>query len=417
MLKEIELSDKFLKEYYKQINLNGTFKLSEMRECPVKFAKFMLGFTPRNYQSYLMKHIGEEQKLAVVKGRQIGFTTAIALYCLWYAWFKKAKTGATQNTKICVISKDDDAAKDLLQLIKDFMYLGDKHMSAFLKGNKMHTTTLFSREIVKNNVDELKLKNGSRIFSFPPTGKVRGKPNDILFIDEFDFLNNNDVDKFYYTDALPTISETGGKIIISSTPNGYGGLFYDLIDPDDKKEKHEFYRLMFPYTVLKSSKTYVDNVAIMKEHMDDSKFKQEYMCDFTQADISFFESLKVQSIFDNSVLDLDLNKLEYIAGIDYGMTESRTVITLCTKVEGIVYRVYYKEFESGWDINGVIPFMIGLKDRFKINKIVVDYCPQGDAINKKMIEMGWNVYEFDFHTKKIEAYCAFRQWMKVKYYN
>jgi len=126
-LKPVELTEAFVNRYYDRLNLKeGKFRLSDMREDYVKFAKFMLGFTPRDYQVYFLDQVNRNQKVIAVKGRQIGFTTSVALYCLWFGWFGKAKTGANKDTKICVISKDDDAAKKLLQQIKDFMYMGDK---------------------------------------------------------------------------------------------------------------------------------------------------------------------------------------------------------------------------------------------------------------------------------------------------
>jgi len=407
-IKVVDMDEKFMDEYYDRLNLkDGKFSTKAARADPVYFAKHMIGFTVRDYQAKMFDMVTENQKVALVKGRQIGFSTTIALYCLWYGWFKKAKTGGLQNTKICVVSKDDDAAKKLLQLIKDFMYMGDKHMSNFLKGTKLHNTNIFSNDIVVSNVDKLKLKNGTEICSFPPTAKVRGGSFDIIFVDEFAFLNNPSIDKFFWTDAMPTISETAGKVIVSSTPNGYGDEFYNIIDPEGKKDKHDFVRASFPYTI-NGSEVYQQQIDVLMSHMEEAKFKQEYLCDFTENEVSFFSSKRVLEMFDDTVRDMELDKHVYVCGIDYGMTQARTVITLVTQIEGFIYRAYFKEFPSGWDINGVIPFMEGLRDRFNISKIVVDDCAQGDSVNKKMIEMGWNVDLFDFKKSKIEAFCAFR---------
>jgi len=406
-LKPLELSEEYIAEFFERQNISQ-FKLSDMRDDFVKFCKFMVGFPVRDYQAYITDMFNNNQKVGIVKGRQIGFSTVIALYCLWYGWFKKAKTGALQNTKILVISKDDQAAKDLLQLIKDFMYMGDKHMSNFLKGRKEHSTHIFTQEITQSNVDMLKLKNGTEIRSYPSTDKVRGKSADILFIDEFAFLNCPDVQKFYYETCAPTISETQGKVIISSTPNGFGGLFYDLIDPEGKNEKHEFNRVSVPFTVNKRNPGYMAMVEDIMNNVEESKFQQEFLCSFESGDVNFFIGRKVKEMFDDTVLQMDMDEHEYICGIDYGMTEARTVVTLCTKKDGVIYRPYFKEFESGYDINGLIPFLEGLKDRFTINKFVVDDCAQGDMINKKMIELGWNVMLFDFKKVKIEGYCSFR---------
>jgi len=407
MIEPIDVTDEDMVKYLKRINLKGKWKLSDMREDVLKFSKFMINITLRDYQMLFTDAIENNQKLAIVKGRQIGFTTTLAMFALWAAWFNKYPSGVDKTTKIVLISKDDDAAKALLQQVKDFMYMGDAHMSKFLKGNKMHTTQLFSKEKTKDNVDELRFKNGSRIFSLPPTTKVRGKSPSIIVIDEMAFLNNPNPDTFFYTDVLPAVSETQGKIIVSSTPNGYGGTYYDIVDPDNKKSKHDFHRMAFPFTVHKGA-NYQNQVQLLLTSMDESKFKQEYLCDFTQNDISFFNSKKVKEVFDERVCELNPDEHEYICGVDYGMTTARTVITLCTEKEGIIYRIYYKEFKEGWDINGVVPFIEGLMDRFRINKIVVDHCPQGDAINKQMIEKGWNIDLFDFHTRKIETYTTFR---------
>lgn len=414
-LESVVITPEYMDSYYKRISLDdGKFSTARAREDPVYFAKFMLGFTVRPYQAYLMDQIINNQKIVVIKGRQIGFSTSISLFCFWYAYFSKAKTGAKSNTEITVISKDDDAAKALLQQIKDFIYVGDKHFASLLKGRKEHTQIAFSGEITQSNVDLLKFKNGSVIRSFPPTGKVRGTSNDLLFIDEFAFLNNPNVHNFFYTDAYPTISETGGKIVVSSTPNGYGTLFYDLVDPDNKKEKHDFARFSFPYTINKDSPTYQANVEIMRQHIDDGKFKQEYLCSFEAGEVNFFNAQKVKESFDNEINSMNPDDFEYVCGIDYGMTESRTVVTLSTEFNGKIYGMYIKEFPSGWDTNGVIPFVQGLMDRYKINKIIADECVQGDTINKKMIELGWNVQLFDFHTEKDKAYCAYRNRMNKK---
>jgi len=429
-LEVVEVSEEEKNEYYERVNLkDGVFKLSHMREDPVKFSKFMLGLGVRDYQMKLFNMIDEFDKLAVVKGRQIGFSTAIAIYCLWFAWFNKHPSGIHNNTKIGIISKDDDAAKKVLQMIKDFMYQGDSHMSNFLrdkfvtgpdgKKERVKNHNLFSCKIDQSNVDVLKIKTGngkssaiSSIHSFPPTGKARGHSFDLVFIDEAAFLNCPNPSNYFNTVIMPTISETNGKVVVSSTPNGYSGLFYDLIDPDNKSSNNVFARYSFPYTV-RTDDNYLKEVEYLKQKLNLSEFMQEYCCDFTQNDISFFDSKKIKEMFDENISNINMDNHEWICGIDYGMTEARTVVTLTTEIEGVITRGYFKEFEAGWNNNNLIPFLENLKDRFRINKFIVDNCPQGDSYNKKMIEMGWNVELFDFHTQKIEAFCSLRS--KINY--
>ena len=410
MLESVVITEKFKEEYYKRINLEGAWKLKEMREDPVKFAKFMIGIAPRDYQAFLFDALDNNQRVAIVKGRQIGFTTALALWSLWAIWFNKYPGGIDGKTKVELISKDDDAAKSLLQQIKDFMYMGDGYMSAFLKGKKEHSTQVFTREVVTNNVDIIKLKNGCVAWSFPPTRKARGKSPTVIVLDEFAFMNNPDMHSFFYEDVLPSTTETKAKVVVSSTPNGYGDLFYSLIDPEDKLEERSlFSTYMFPYTLNKSI-NYQDQVEELRSKVDEKKFNQEYMCSFEENDISFFNKEKILGMFNPSVEDLNPDNFDLMCGVDYGKTTSRTVITLTGMKDNKIIRFYYKEFPRGWDINGVIPFVQGLKDRYRIAKILPDDCPMGDAVNNKMIELGWNVELFNFGYKdnKTEKYCSLR---------
>lgn len=401
----------FTNSYLKTLNLpNNVFKLKDMRESHIRFAKFMTGFTLRDYQSLLSNTIMEEQMVGIVKGRQIGFTTTLASLCAWAVWFNKLPAGMENKTKICVVSKDEPAAKNLLQMIKDFFYMGDRHMSAFLK-KKDKTFQYFSSNFKTDNVDKLVLRNGCEICSFPPTKKVRGTSNSLLIIDEAAFLNNNDPSKFFITDALPSISETNGKVVVSSTANGIGGFYYDLIDPENKKNNSMYTRISFPYTVNHANPNYMKNAELLKSQIEPKDFSQEYLCEFNQSDVNFFDSEKVQDIFNNNIHDLDYNCKEMVLSIDYGMTESRTCLALSFEHDGVIYHAYLKEFERGYDINGLIPFITGLKDRYNIIKMIPDDCPQGDAINKQMISLGWPIELFDFHTKKIQTYVAYRSRM------
>ena len=63
----------------------------------------------------------------------------------------------------------------------------------------------------------------------------------MLIIDEAAF-----VDEQVFRDAAePTVSATGVKIILSSTPNGQSGLFFEIFDPYDMRPKHEYKRFWF----------------------------------------------------------------------------------------------------------------------------------------------------------------------------
>ena len=79
------------------------------------------------------------------------------------------------------------------------------------------------------NKSELTFKNKSGIKSFASSSDAaRGGSANVVILDEFAFLPNNIADKLF-TSVFPIISSSkNGKIIIVSTPNGTGNLYYKL---------------------------------------------------------------------------------------------------------------------------------------------------------------------------------------------
>jgi len=133
-------------------------------------------------------------------------TTITAGVALHHALFKS-------YYKVAILSKDDDAAKNLLDMIK----LAFENLPEWLQ-----------QGVSRYDAHEIHLENKSKIFS-RATSKtsLRGKSSNLVLIDEFAFIDASIIDDFYAS-AFETISsgETT-KLIIISTPNGYN-LYHKL---------------------------------------------------------------------------------------------------------------------------------------------------------------------------------------------
>jgi hypothetical protein len=132
-------------------------------------------------------------------------TTVIAAFLLWFACFNLDKY-------ILVASKDNDAAMDVLGRIR-FSY---EELPMWLKPG----ATLFNQHTVS-------FDNGSTIRSQATTENTgRGRSVSLLMIDELAFVRQ-EIQSAMWASLAPTLS-TGGKCIISSTPNGDQELFAQL---------------------------------------------------------------------------------------------------------------------------------------------------------------------------------------------
>ena len=413
-----ELSDEFVDSYYERFKFPEKFSVSICREDPVKFAYFMLGKTLWKHQTYLIDAVLNHQYNVWCLPRQTGKSVTIDVMALWAAWFnmynKTVKTARIdKGCSVYIISRTEDQAKEMILKIRALIRDGDAHMSKLLRSTSKHMTDFFSSSITQpDNLFQITFKNGGFIKAVPPTDTIRGKSADYVFIDEAAFLKNDNPDKLYAEAIEPTISQTNGKLILSSTPRGQQGFFYKILDPFGHFVGNDFNKVWFHYTILDAGH-YRDKVKqIEKERRskgEGKSFEQEYEAKFVTASESFFDAEKIDEICDSKNKFEDDKRNEYVLGVDYGMVASRTAIAMSRlDDEGKIITGYTKRFRQGKDLNDIVPFIQGLMTRYNINKLYVDDCPEGYAINQQMMNKGWNVELFNFTREKAEKYCAYR---------
>jgi hypothetical protein len=158
-----------------------------------------------DYQKEMLLAIHEHKDVIILASRQLGKTTVVAMYILWMTCFYDDKT--------CVIaSKAMKHATEIMARIK-FAY---EELPDWLKpGCKYYSRT------------SIEFDNGSTINSEATSEKTgRGGSPDFLMVDEIAFLNKR-IQTEMWASLAPSLS-TGGKFVITSTPNGDSDLFATL---------------------------------------------------------------------------------------------------------------------------------------------------------------------------------------------
>ena len=212
--KAITMKNPLLKRAYEE-NEYSQQEISELRRCktdPIYFmtkyikvqhpTKGSVPFHLYEYQVDMVMAIHENKDTVILASRQLGKTTVAAMYILWFAMFNKVK-------KCIIASKAMQHATEIMSRIK---YSYEQLPDWIKAGCKFYNRT------------SIEFDNGSVIRCEATSEKTgRGESPAIMFIDEIAFISRSIQDAMWASIA-PALS-TGGKFIITSTPNGDTDLF------------------------------------------------------------------------------------------------------------------------------------------------------------------------------------------------
>lgn len=424
---------KFLKGKYKQ--KKPGFHIQYARENPTSFAYFMLGKKIRPYQAYAMDMIIDNPETILDWARRLGKSTIIDILAFWMTYFNKYPKNAMEKfTVVGLVSKEGDAAKKLLAAVKQLVYDGDHRWHMITKNTVRECKDYFSRQLIEpTNSEQLTWANRSIIKSFPPTKKVKGWGFSFLFIDEMAYLDpkEEDCDSFYNLTCRPTLAECGGKIAIASTPAGQTGTYFDIFQPEDKIDT-TFVRLWFNWKVADGDTpeevTYRAWVMNERDRLrregKDATFRQEFMGDFTVTQNSFFDIEDVTNYFDSKMCSqYTWDKSPCSIGIDFGISDCQTVITVKTKYRGKIILLYQREFPVNFDNNELMnssndDSIPRLFRRYDIQWLVPEDSSVSDMFVKWCRREGYPVFPYRFSGgnvgSKNTAFHTYRSMLKMK---
>lgn len=157
--------------------------------------RLAFGMEPMPHQ---VDYLTEVRDLAVLKGRQIGMTTAAAALAIHVA-----RSGFGPD--VVIVSPTQRQSSEVALRARNGLWtLGE--------------------ELEQDSATVVRLANGSRIVSLAGTPRaVRGYSARLLIVDEAAWVTDET-----WAAARPVTSATGGRTVVQSTPQWPSGWFHDL---------------------------------------------------------------------------------------------------------------------------------------------------------------------------------------------
>jgi hypothetical protein len=243
--------------------------------------KGKLLFEPFAYQERLLESYHNFRFNINMLPRQTGKSTCAAVYLIWYAMFHPDQT-------ILIAAHKHTGALEIMQRIRYVYELCPDHIRA---------------GVVNYNKGSIEFENGSRIVSATTTGNTgRGMSISVLYCDEFAFVAPSIAEEFW-TSISPTLA-TGGKAIITSTPNSDEDTFATIWKEADKKfdefgnEGDVGINGFHAFTAHWSEHPDRDDKWRDEEvgRIGEERFRREHGCEFLVFDETLINSIKLASM-------------------------------------------------------------------------------------------------------------------------
>ena len=220
-MQEKSLKDIIRDEYVKSAKSASYFM---KKYCMIQHpTKGKIPFHLYPYQEDSLQEFQDNDRVIILKSRQLGISTLIAGYALWMILF--------QNDKNClVVAIDQNTSKNLVTKVR-VMY---DNLPSWLK-----------IKAVESNKLSMRLSNGSQIKAVSSTGTSgRSEALSLVIIDEAAFVDGAED---LWASLQQTLS-TGGQGILLSTPNGTGNFFHKMWTKAEAGE-NKFKTLRLPWQV------------------------------------------------------------------------------------------------------------------------------------------------------------------------
>lgn len=163
------------------------------------------------FQKEILKEINNYRRAVFLKSRQCGISTLFSLYCLWRCLFRESEY-------IDVVSLKQKKARDFVSKMDPTL----QRLPLFL-----------SVKIIVKNQNEIKWANSSQIVSEAASERSgRSDSLSLLILDEAAHYISDRLTRGIVGAANPTLSRTGGQMVMISTPNGISGSgswFYEQV--------------------------------------------------------------------------------------------------------------------------------------------------------------------------------------------
>ena len=249
----------------------------------------------------------------VLASRQVGKSTMVSIYALWFVCFQADKS-------ITVIANKESTATELFSRIQ----MAYEQLPVYLKPGVKNWT--------KNGMI---LSNGSKIqVSSTSSAGPRGSSSNVVIIDEAAHISK-EIMKELWKSAIPVISSSKtAQLFVISTPNGKDNKFYELI-MESQKPDSEWHSETIRWDEIpgRDPKWKASTMATLGSEADwNQEFELQFHEGSSVVDDSYLEELKAQCkdpllVDDNGsyrVYELPQEGHLYVVGVDVGEGIGRT---------------------------------------------------------------------------------------------
>ena len=200
---EQEWTQEEIKEYAKCMRDPAYFARTYLKV--ISLDKGLVSFDLYPYQEKMFQHFEDNRFSIVLACRQSGKSISSVAYLLWYAIFNPEKT-------IAVLANKGSTAREMLARVTLML----ENLPFFLQPG--------CKALNKGSIE---FSNNSRIIAAATSGSsIRGMSVNLLFLDEFAFVEN---DAEFYTSTYPVVSSgESTRVIITSTANGVGNVYHKI---------------------------------------------------------------------------------------------------------------------------------------------------------------------------------------------
>ena len=167
----------------------------------------LVPFKLRGYQDKLINHFNDNRFSVILAARQSGKSITSCAYLLWYLLFTPEVTTAILANKGAIAREMVSRIVTMLETVPFFLQPGVKILN---KGN-------------------IEFGNDSKLVAAATSSSsIRGMSINMLYLDEFAFVEDAET---FYTATYPVVtSGKDSKVIITSTANGVGNMFYKIYE-------------------------------------------------------------------------------------------------------------------------------------------------------------------------------------------
>mgnify|MGYP003971814123 CR=1 FL=1 len=259
----------------------------------------LVKFDLRGYQESLIKHYDENRFNVVLASRQSGKSITSCAYLLWYLLFTPEVTVAVLANKGVIAREMISRIVTMLESVPFFLQPGVKILN---KGN-------------------IEFGNDSKVVAAATSSSsIRGLSINLLYLDEFAFVENAEE---FYTSTYPVVtSGKNSKVIITSTANGVGNMFYKIYESAIQKQSEYKHFLINWYDVPGRDEEWKKQTIA---NTSETQFEQEYGNSFLGTGTTLINSntlLGMRSIDpdwnrDNiNIYDRPVEGHEYVCTVD-----------------------------------------------------------------------------------------------------